>query len=574
MTATESPSAGFSPVTIGPTWRKNDDGSWFLPKLTLGWHALAWAATWLQNSKTRGPWMYTPEQARFILHWYAINDDGSWAYRNGVLQRLKGWGKDPLAATMAAIELVGPSQFSGHFAGPNDRSGVPEGQPVGRPHPNAWVQIAAVSQDQTKNTMKLFPSLFTRECLEEYSIDLGKTVIYAHKGAQTIEAVTSSPRSLEGGRPTFLVANETHHWLANNDGHEMWDVFERNATKADSESGAARALAITNAYMPGEDSVAERTRDAMEKVWAGDAVDFGLMYDSLEAPPEAPLTPEAAPAVIEAIRGDSKWLNTDLIVKSILDGTNPPSRSRRFWYNQIVANEDSWIAPYEWDALQANDLELPEGTRIALFFDGSKNDDGTALMGCDIEHGNVFKLGYWQPPKGTPVDRDVVDAVVAQVHAKYKVVAFFGDPCPGEDETGERYWDRYIDGWSNRYGDKYLFYATQTGPRRHAVMWDMRTTQHQQEFTAAIERCYADVQEQAFKHQDDRKLRQHVLNAKRRPNDYGVAISKRHREAKEKIDLAVAMVGARMVRRIVLGSKEWQKLVNRATGKGRVIVLR
>ncbi|MBQ1164301.1 hypothetical protein KBZ21_40620, partial [Streptomyces sp. A73] len=36
--------------------------------------------------------------------------------------------------------------------------GVPAGQPLGVQHPAAWVQIAAVSQDQTRNTMTLFPS--------------------------------------------------------------------------------------------------------------------------------------------------------------------------------------------------------------------------------------------------------------------------------------------------------------------------------------------------------------------------------------------------------------------------------
>ena len=568
---TES-NSGFEPVRIGPTWQKDADDNWVLPDYTLGWHVLAWAATWLKNSKTGQPWMFTPEQARFLLHWYAVGESGTWKYRNGVLQRLKGWGKDPLAAVMAAVEMVGPCRFSGEFAGPNDYRGVPEGQPIGKPHPNAWVQIAAVSQDQTKNTMKLFPSLFTKEAVEHFNLDLGKTVIYANKGAQTIEAVTSSPRALEGGRPTFAIANETHHWLANNEGHEMWDVFERNATKADSEAGAARVLAITNAYMPGEDSVAERQREAMERVWAGDAYDFGLLYDSLEAPPEAPLSAEAAPAVVEAIRGDSVWLNTDLIVKSILDGTNPPSRSRRFWYNQIVANEDSWLAPYEWDALADTELELRERAHIALFFDGSKSDDNTGLVACEIESGDVFKMGLWIPQgKERPVDRDAVDAVVNQIHKKYRVVGFFADPGTGEDETGERYWDRYIDQWSNKYGDKYMVHPVQSGVKKHSVMWPMTGNMRQEEFTHAVERTYADIMARNFRHDGDRKLRQHVLNAKRRPNDWGISIGKRHRRAKEKIDLAVCMVGARMVRRLVLSSKEWGK---RTTGKGRVIVLR
>src|SRR5690606_37969474 len=97
--------------------------------------------------------------------------------------------------------------------------------------------------------------------------------------------------------------------------------------------GAARVGSITNAYEPGMDTVAERDRDAYDTMTAGQSRTTGILYVSLEAPPEAPLTAEDAPAVASAIRGDSHWLNVDRIVRSILDTRNPPSRSRRFWYN-------------------------------------------------------------------------------------------------------------------------------------------------------------------------------------------------------------------------------------------------
>ncbi|WP_328676703.1 hypothetical protein OG905_23275 [Streptomyces sp. NBC_00322] len=48
-------------------------------------------------------------------------------------------------AVVSLVEFVGPSRFS-HWE---------DGQPVGVPHPQAWVQIAAVSRDQTRNTMTL-----------------------------------------------------------------------------------------------------------------------------------------------------------------------------------------------------------------------------------------------------------------------------------------------------------------------------------------------------------------------------------------------------------------------------------
>jgi hypothetical protein len=47
------------------------------------------------------PWQFTPEQARFVLWYFAIDERATSCYHSAVLQRLKGWGKDPVAACLA-----------------------------------------------------------------------------------------------------------------------------------------------------------------------------------------------------------------------------------------------------------------------------------------------------------------------------------------------------------------------------------------------------------------------------------------------------------------------------------------
>lgn len=567
-----------TPFTLGPTWKRGTDGRFILPEFTLGWHALSWTATFLQHH-AGAPWRYTPEQARLTLWWYALDRaTGRFAWRDGVIQRLKGWGKDPVVGTWAALEFVGPCRWSGEVAEEGNEWGIPARQPVGEQHPAAWVQIAAVSQDQTRNTMTLFPSLFSRRAIEEYRIDLGKEIIYADRGRARIEAVTSSPRALEGGRPTASYLNETHHWVESNQGHEMAAVIERNATK--SADGSSRTLAITNAYEPGEDSVAERTREAFEAVEAGRAADTGLFYDSLEAPAEALLTREWIGPTLRAVRGDSTWLDIERLTSSILDVRNPPSRSRRFWFNQIVAAEDAFLARYEWDACPHEGIELQRGDELVLFFDGSKSDDATGLVGCRMSDGHVVTFGVWQRPAAWPEDRpwrvprEEVDGVVDRVFAEYRPVAFFADPGAGHDDAdGERYWDGFIDAWAQRYGRRLKLKATQSGTNRHAVMWDMRDRRRQQAFTEAVDRFYRDVLERQLTHDGHRVLRQHVANARRRTNAWGYTIGKEHRESARKVDLAVCAIGARMLRRMVLNSTAWAKRPT-ARGKGRVVVLR
>ena len=99
-------------VYIGPTWQRHPlTGKWLLPEKTLGWQIAGWTAEFLK-AETGGPWRFTLEQLRFVLWWYAVDENGRFTSRKGVLQRMKGWGKDPLLAVLCLVELVGPSRFS------------------------------------------------------------------------------------------------------------------------------------------------------------------------------------------------------------------------------------------------------------------------------------------------------------------------------------------------------------------------------------------------------------------------------------------------------------------------------
>lgn len=551
------------PVLIGPTWQVGEDGCYVLPERSIGWDVLAWCGTQLQLSRDV-PWRFTPEQARFVLWWYALNEGGEFLYHDGVLQRLKGWGKDPVAACLLAVEMLGPCRFDSW-----DQSG----QPIAKDNPSAWVQTAAVSLEQTKNTMRLLPGLFTPAAKKRFGLQIGKEKTYALGDERLLEAVTSSPATLEGARATFLILNETQHWTESNDGHEMAAVIARNAAK--SPDGAARTLRITNAYEPGQDSVAERDREAYEKMAAGRSLGTGMLYDSLEAAPEAPLTAEAAPFVVPSIRGDSVWLNSDRIVQEILDPRNPPSRSRRFWYNQITASEDAWTTPQAWDANADPSKKLADGDQVVLFFDGSKSDDATGFTAVRVDDGAVFVLGVWERPQGIEewsVDRAHVDGVVGETFAKYDPRAFFADPGAGEDETGARYWDAMIDKWGLEYGARLDLWSVHSGADRHAVLWDMRSPARLKLFTEACERALQDIEAGQLPHDGHLVLRDHVRNARRRPNQYGVSIGKEHRESRRKIDLAVCAIGARMLQRMYLAFPDAKKRKRKA-GPPRVTML-
>lgn len=424
-------------------------------------------------------------------------------------------GKDPLAAVLSIVELIGPSQFS-HW----DQNG----EPVGKAHPDAYVQVTAVSEQQTENTRDVFPGLIPQRTRAAFGMDVQKEVIYANAGKQKLRTMSANFRSAEGGRVTFCIANETHHWVPSQGGQKFFRVITDNLTKV-----KGRLLCITNAYEPGEDSVAQVVREEQEKVWAGLAEDSGWLYDSLEAHPDAPLSKEWAPFIVATIRGDAYWLDVEDIVQEIQDGSKAVAGKRRMWYNQIVSAGDSLITVGQWDGILqpgcwGDKRDLKPGDQIVLGFDGSKTDDATALVAIRVSDNLIVPLAIWQNPEPANewhVPEYEVDSEVHLAFRTYKVLAFFADMA---------YWESYVDGWAEQYRETLLVKAS----ARSTVGFDMRG--NKQILAQTTEAFVGSIVDGRMRQNGNRLMRTHVLNTKRRTNQYGLYFGKESAESPRKID--------------------------------------
>lgn len=503
-----------------------------LPERTLGWAVLGWASEYLlqpDGPDAGAPWKFTPEQARFILWWYAIDERGRFTHRYAMYRRMKGAGKDPLAAALSCVEFVGPCRFGGWRR---------DGTPHAIPHSAAWVQIAAVSKDQTRNTMTLFPGMLSQKAIEEYGIDLGKEIIYAHRGRCRIEAVTSSPRALEGGRATFVVKNETHHWIQSNEGIEMSAVIARNAAK--SRDGSSRVLAISNAHAPDEASDAEHDWKAFQESPGG------FLYDSIEAPHDAAealavlksqavedaeeiLLRERLLAGLEYARGDAYWLDAERLMAEILDPRTSATMARRYYLNQIAASSDKAFDAIRWDQLAADVLVAP-GSMITLGFDGSETRDHTVLVGTEVATGHQFIVGYWEPRVSDdgemriPVDE--VDQVMSEAFDRWNVLLLYADPF---------YWKEYTALWAGRWNR----------PGQQRVV-EFNTTLYKKMAYALLDYSNA-INAGDLTHDGDPRFRACIANAQKRPqyfvDDNGEpmwTIQKDRPDSPFKIDAAMA----------------------------------
>lgn len=499
---------------------------------TLGWGVLAWGSEYLAQPDGQHAgenWEWTATQARIVAWWYAVDEHGQWLYRRGQIVLPKGSGKSPLAAALSCCALGAETLFDGFDA---------HGNAVGRPHPSPHVQLAAVSADQTSNTMSLVLSMLRegRAAYEMDGLDLGLTRVRTRNGL--LQPVTASAPSREGARLTDAILDEPHLWNAVNGGHRLASTLRRNLGKMN-----GRSLETTNAWTPGEESVAEMTSiyadKIAERLKAGEKMmgDGGLLrFHPRETVKNLANEPELRAALTRLYK-DAPWVNIDRVVNEVFDPSTHPADARRFYLNEVTNADDALVTPAEWDVCETDDV-LEPGEEIVLGFDGSKSDDSSVLVAMRVYDRFATVLGAQEKPDGPAgrdweVDREYFDGLIASVMAQYRVKGFYSDVA---------HFESYVDKWSTEYASTLEVKAT----TKSAVGWDMRGRLSQQ--TAATERLVAAIQDQSLRHDGGLLLRRHVLNARRRPNRWGISFGKERKDSPKKVDAWASMQLADMAR--------------------------
>lgn len=525
---------------------------------------LAW--DWVEHWAVHGPGDVQGDTVEldgefggFLVDSYALRDSGRRFYDTAAISRAKGRAKSELAGFIVLWEAFGPCRFAGYATGGeriewNGWTHVYEpGEPMGRQVTYPFIRCLATEEGQTGNTYDNVYFNLTEGPLSELLSGnaAGLTRTFLPHGGE-IRPSTAASSSKDGGKETCTIADEVHLYITP-ELRRMYQTVDRNCRKR--KEAQPWMLQTTTMYQPGENSVAEQLHERAKLIAEGKSRSERVLWDHREAPAKVDLTDhgELTAALREVYGPFADVLDLDGIIENEFWNTaKDVEDSRRYFFNQPTAARDGWTTKPEWSACAKSDLEIADDAPMVLFFDGSVADDATALVGCDVDTGHVMTLACWEKPDGPDgdgwrVNKADVDGVVRKVCTERNVVAFFGDVA---------FFESYLDDWGAEFRDQLVIDAV-AGRAPHPVAWDMRS--HQREFVQATERCLVDIREGELTHDGDARLTRHVLNARRRPGKWGVGIGKEGRESPRKIDLTVCMIGARMVRRILINSAAWQK---------------
>ena len=514
---------------------------------TLGYHVIDWISENLAapDRAEYEPFVLYPEQAIFVLRYYELDPrTGRRRRRRGVISRPRGWGKSPFLAALACVEALADVVPDGWDA---------NGQPVGKPWAEVrtpLVQIAAVSEQQTKNTWAPLLEMLEGPVIDNYpGLEPLDTFVNLPRGK--IEPITSSPRTVKGNKPVFVVLDQTEEWVRSNNGLRFAEVIRINAAKV-----GGSTIESPNAYTPGEESVAEMTAAFAVSIADGTAKDDGLLYDHREAPPDTDLTDrDSLLGGLRLAYGDSSGddqgcaihnpshpaghVDLETLIATIWDLGTSEQTARADFLNQITHASDSYLSQPEWAAVADPTKVVADFEQITIGFDGSRGrargkPDATALIGCRVSDGHLFELGVWEAPDG-PGETEwqppmtAIEAAVRNAFTRYRVVGAYMDPAKD--------WRSHVNAWEATWGGSVSVRVS----KDHPFEWWMtggRTGLVQR----AVEQFEGAVRNGDLTHSGEYALTRHMLNARRRIKAGKLGLGKENDYSPRKIDAAVAAV--------------------------------
>jgi hypothetical protein len=453
------------------------------------------------------PFVPTLDHRVWIANWYEVRPSAkpgernvAFRYRTGQWMAAQKIGKSPGVAAETCLEFVGPALYDGRaeegdYYACSDH-GCPcggvylyeVGEPMGRHWPTPRIQLAAVVEDQVENTWGALIPMIDDGPLSNVITKTGEAFIRHPNGNRDsrIEIVTSKADGKLGARISCGKPDETGLWTDQNSMKKFMRTLRRGAAGM-----GGRVSETTNPYNPAESSQAQDTHeskraDVLKHYYPPPAhLDFRVKKDRTE--------------IFRWNYSSSPWVDLRSIeAESQGLAEVSPGEAERFFGNRIVAGAGTWFDMKKW-ALKGFREEVAPGTRVCGGFDGSENEDHSAIRLETMDgyqftptYGAAKRKAHWRPQDwGGRIPRAEVMAAWSEIAETYSLVRVYWDPM---------FWESEANALAGEHGERVF------------VKW---ATNRPTQIHAALERFRTDVYnpDSDFTHDQDKDAEAHLLNA-------------------------------------------------------------
>ncbi len=385
--------------TLGPTWVR-----FVHDNCVMG-----------EGDKYGQPAVMEPEQQALYWKMAEIEPTGEFRFELVLLSLGKGSGKSPILAWRGCIEIASDCAVFAEFA--------PNGNPRGKARPSAGVTNMASSYEQADLVLDEMRASFEHEDAPM------KGRAFAQKGEIIMRdrkadarRIPATPRRADGAKRPLLLVDEVHELTTENQERAI-DVAGGGTAKR--ENGQ-----IIYASTAGNDLQSFFGRQVARGKRGG--YSRNELFVVMEA--KEGLDPQRDDHVIEGIKQSNPLARRGVAnPKKLLRKFRemPPARGKRYYWNQWVPSDESWLPLGAWDAIKienqpgiewVSDPDLPTwlGADMAL-----KRDSAAIIVVQQREDGRYQAAAKVWLPDGGLIDQDGPDGpdnYIRSVNATHNVI--------------------------------------------------------------------------------------------------------------------------------------------------------
>lgn len=401
LAALTSGSNGLIPArcrTLGPTWVR-----WVQDNCVMG-----------EGDAYGRPARMSPEQQAIFWKLGELNEDGTRRFDFALITLAKGSGKSPLLAWLGNIEIASDCAIFREWA--------PNGNPRGQARPSAGVINMASSYEQADLVLDEMRATFEHEGAPlkgKAAAQKGEIVMRGRRALA--KRIPATPRKADGTKSPLLLVDEVHELTTENQERAI-DVAWGGTSKR--ENGLT---------VFGSTAGNDMTTLFGRQVARGKRGEFARneLFLCLEA--DTSLDPTDDDDIMRGIRQANPLAARGIAnVSKLLAKFKgmPLARAKRYYWNQWVPSDESWLPVGAWDACKGTiefDPSWPTwiGADMAL-----KRDSASVVVLQRRPDGKYQAQAKIWFPHGEPIDQDGPDgpdAYIRLINSTHNVIWGAGD---------------------------------------------------------------------------------------------------------------------------------------------------